>query len=240
MISILLGCRGSRHIADLLRSLSNNASSRDSYEVCIKLDDDDPELVSIQNILASFGEQMTIKSIVSPRGSGYSDLHKSYMDLLFIAEPLAKVYWVLSDDVLILGASWDKYIHYYADNNKMDDLFVIIPSTMIDYSNISSEKALDLMDNYPIWSRKWVQKVGFGFTFSTDGWTNLILRELFVDKRIDKRIHVRHINLVRKNQPEDFPGSERYNTTRKEMIEKVLSPQGKTLLEWAVDNVTDK
>jgi hypothetical protein len=254
MISILLGSRGkaggnsNSNLKDFLKSLAN-ASTHESYEVLIKLDDDDPslkELIEVIETASSRGRELisqddgtskgflpgqNIKYIITPRGKGYGDLHKAYLDLIRIADPSADMYWVLSDDVLLLGASWDKYLEHAASKFS-DGMFVICPMFLADYKIQGDTEALNMCDNYPVWSARWIAaQGGFGYTFSTDGWTNMLMRRIFRDYGIDRRVLCTQVNLTRRSGAQDFPGSERWNGIRKETIEQMLSPQLQKLLK---------
>lgn len=250
MITILLASRsgGNSRLEYLLSSLQN-ASCVDNYEVLIKFDDDDPDLDRLKSVVGSAREKgrekisldtgeseghasgQNIRYIVTPRGLGYGDLHKAYLDLLVIASPKTDMYWVLSDDVLIQGALWDKYL-MNATKSYADGIYVICPMFLQNYNSLSDRDALEICDNYPVWSAKLVAAMGgFGYTFSTDGWTNILLRKIFLLYGIDRRIHIPQINLWRRTCEADGPGSERYEGIRKQTIDILLSPQVQILLE---------
>ena len=207
----------------------------------MKLDVDDPGLEQQKKIIEHFSDRINIRYIVTPRGLGYQDLHKAYLDLLVMASPLSSLFWVLSDDSLVVGYHWDKKLLDTAANSK-DGVFVITPNAMVDYSAMDAKEALNTMDNYPVWSRAWLGLCGgFGYTFSTDGWTNLLCWKLSRYYGIDPRMmpeplegppgKMLSIPMVRIRGSQDVPGSERWNTVRKDMFDKVLSAQVDSLLD---------
>lgn len=226
MISILLACRGLSHVRDCLTSVMNNAYSLDSFEVLVKLDECDPDLNALRGILEGFKVRgMALGALISPRGNGYGDLHKAYMDLYTRSGPLAKYYWVISDDCLVLGRGWDRYIVEYGKRCLEGSLklgnpgvFVVNPMADVDYAKASTGAVLTDLDNYPVWSADWVRTCGFGYTFSTDGWTNMILRELELGYMQRRRIFCPKIGIMRKRQAEDLPGSDRWRTVRSDMV----------------------
>jgi hypothetical protein len=253
MITVILGSRGkaggnsNSNLKDFLKSLAN-ASTHESYEVLIKLDDDDPSLDELMEVIEDakakgrelispddgtsqgFLPGQNIKYLITPRGKGYDDLHKAYLDLLRIADPSTDMYWVLSDDVLMLGASWDKYLEHAAGKFP-DGMFVICPMFLADYRIQTDMQALEMCDNYPVWSAKWIAaQGGFGYTFSTDGWSNLLMRKLYQTYGIDRRVLCQNVGLTRRSGAQDFPGSERWNGIRKDTIAQMLSPQLQKLL----------
>ncbi len=247
MITIMLGCRAegnsNSNLHDFLLALAANAESKDNYEVLIKFDEDDTYLESLYQIIVKFANCINIKTIVTPRGQGYSDLHKAYLDLLLISNSNSKLYWVLSDDAMVIGYCWDRKLLQVAEEHE-NQTFVITPCNKPFYSDMSSEEALNIMDNYPVWSAAWIATCGgFGYTFSTDGWTNLLCWDIYHKTGVDCRKEVkdlitpigaiRGIQIIRNQHENDMPGSERWSTTRKSMIEKVLSRQGRRLLSYS-------
>lgn len=241
MISILLASRskgggnGNSNLKELLQSLAAHVTNPGNYEVLIKFDDDDPGLAQqIETVELSLHARR-IRYIVTPRACGYTDLHKAYLDLLVESSSYSIAYWVLSDDVLILGSCWDSAIIRHC-NRLHDGVFVLCPSSTPDYFNMEEKDALTVMDNYPIWSAKWVGTAGgFGYTFSTDGWTNLLCRKLEMEHGLSVRHAVPQVSLVRRTHPIDAEGSERWHGPRAQMIAKVSSPTVQRLLNLSAN-----
>ena len=247
-ITIMMGARiggnDNSRLPECLLALSTHAESKNRYEVLIKMDDDDPGLGSLKATIESFSDRVNIRYIVTPRGRGYADLHKAYLDLMLMASPLSEMFWVLSDDVMVAGHHWDRKLLDCAAKSP-DGVFVITPTAKVDYSMMAQHEALNTMENYPVWSRGWVGICGgFGYTFSTDGWTNLICWKLVREYGLDPRLlpeplqspagAVPSILMARTRGAQDVPGSERWNTARKEMFDKVLSAQVQSLLDYTV------
>lgn len=234
MITILLGSRKGKNsrLDYLLNSLSRSAFSRKNYEVLVKLDDDDPHLEDQQRIILEKSEEMSVRSLVSPRAMGYEDLHKAYMDLYRGSSVESKAVWVLSDDVLILGSSWDRYILHAID--RMGELFVLCPTTLV--GSQTDLQALEIMDNYPIWSTKFLNIAGFGYTFSTDSWTNTLLGGMR-EKGVDIRKHIPQIGLNRVTCPEDGEAGERWTGARKRMFEMSLSPKMRQIFKDKIETL---
>ncbi len=252
LITIFLACRAGEtsNLKEFLSSLCN-ASTPDNYEILIKFDDDDPSLASLLDIVEKAKEHgrekispdtgesegffpgQNIRYIVTPRGLGYGDLHKAYIDLLRIADPKTEMYWTLSDDVILLGRNWDLYLKESAKAFS-DGLFVICPTSVVNYRGMSDQEALEICDNYPVWSAKLLHAMGFGYTFAMDAWTNMLMRKLFYVHGIDRRTGCQGIHLERRRGSQDFPGSERWNGIRKETHELLLSAQVQNLLDAQV------
>jgi hypothetical protein len=91
------------------------------------------------------------------------------------------------------------------------------------------------MDNYPIWSAAFVGLMGgFGYTFSTDGWTNLICRKLFVEYQKEIRVLSNRRLITRTVGLQDGPGTARWNGPRAQALEICQSQQVQDLLDYTV------
>lgn len=235
ILSIIMACRvggnSNSKLANCFNYLVRNAADAAHFEILIKLDTDDERIADIQSVIQSLSDRLTIKTIITPRAGGYGDLHKAYLDLLRIANPSSELYWVISDDIEIHGKSWDaKLISHCRDYP--DGLYTLNTLLLPELDHVTAQHALEVCDMYPLWSKRWIGlQGGFGYTYSTDGWTNLLCHKLRNDYGVDRRIFVEDIKLRRHTVAGDLKGSERWNGVRREGIEMMLSPQLQYLLD---------
>lgn len=231
-ISILIASRKAGNensrLNDCINSLIANCSNPENFEILVKYDDDD---------LERGGPHSSVKSIVTSRALGYEDLHKAYLDLLCIGSPESELFWVLSDDTEVTVKGWDEHLINIAKHN-IGKPYVIHVSGQQRLAT-SAISAIEYCENYPVWSKKWVGLVGgFGYTFSTDGWTSLIcylLRKFF---NISPVINIA-LGLTRHRCQADNPGSERWNGVRHRTIQKMLSPQLQSLLAVTAESIAN-
>ena len=149
-ITIMLGCRmgGSDtcRLRQCLTSLIDNATDVGNFEILVKCDNDDPALDEIIHTLHQLGCRANIRCIVTPRGLGYTDLHKAYLDLLRIANPTSELYWVISDDIEMQTPGWDNKM-LAAVSRHADAPFVLITK---EFDHTSMRDAAERCDPYPM------------------------------------------------------------------------------------------
>ena len=221
-LSVILASRinGNKNskLMNCLKSLVYNSENKDSFEVLIKFDDDDNDVKSTIEEIEKL--PINIKYIITPRGKGYSDLHKAYLDLFVLASASSELFWVISDDMVITTGRFDSVI--INKFNEFRDKTCVLHTRVKYLKNSNITDAVTDVDCYPIWTRKWLCTAGFGYSFSTDGWTSLLEYLLYKKHKIDNRVFVNMLDYDRNiNMAIDGEGSERWNNERKNMIDMV-------------------
>jgi hypothetical protein len=112
-ISILCPSRrlGNRdgNLAGMLASLLSTADDCRRVEVLVKADLDD-DLFHYRRIKREFGKKLALKIIAMPRGRGAADIHFFCRDLFPYRNPLASVWFGVSDDAVFIKRGWDSDI----------------------------------------------------------------------------------------------------------------------------------
>ena len=241
-ISIILASRvkGNKNsdIINLIETSCSKAFDKNSFEFLIKFDDDDEDAKIVAEKISKLPVSTNI--IVTPRGKGYADLHKAYLDLFMIADKDSEIFWVVSDDMIIESDGWDKLL-IDAFNENIGKTFVMHAAKLKNLVNSSVTHAVESVDCYPIWTRKWLCSAGFGYSFSTDGWTGLIEYLLFRDYGIDNRVYVEGIKYRRKIDEEiDGVNAPRWNNERKTMINMISNQNFIKISEETASSVASK
>ena len=227
-ISVLLASRAkgnpNMRFHALMESLLGKAVNPDNFEILVKLDDDD---VHHPLYIGGIDKPIRVKTIITPRAKGYADLHKAYMDLLAIASPDSELFWVLSDDVTVGTAGWDKEIINIAGIRNGRPL-VINTISDIDMRSLNSSTCIGNVDTFPVWTRAWLAVAGFGYNFNTDGWTSLLCYNLETAFSLPKdkyRIFC-PFDIIRGDDGDGAAhteGDERWNGVRKWQIKRMES-----------------
>lgn len=242
LISIVMSCRIAGNTNSMLpncmKSLMQHAADARQFEVLIKFDDDDADVQKTLEAAKQSGAN--ISHIITPRGKGYFDLHKAYMDLFAMASPSSQLFWVISDDMEVHTQDWDQHlIDAWKPHAHLS--CVLHAKKLMDLQKAHYSRAIVRCDAYPIWSRKWLASAGFGFTFSTDGWTSLLEYLLFRDHGVDSRIAVPGIRLYRHTDDMiDSEQSDRWTNERQTMIDLVESDNLKSIINELVRGLAEK
>lgn len=219
------------------RRIFENAANPDAIDVLVKFDEDDPEAKKVIKFLEQKPYYNNIKHTFGPRWRGYDDLHKGYNLLLETFKPESDIYWVISDDAEILCKNFDQLIMQKADKF-VDGIFVMHGSPLTNLAKKTKLEALEKCDPYPIWSRKWIETIGgFGETFSTDGFSSILERELYIKYGLDRRIFIPDLDIVRHMLDEDFGNSEKWNVKRKAGFDHMLSEEFQPRFNKMVDDL---
>ena len=240
-ISIFISCRidGNKNSAILicLQRIFENAANPSSVEVLIKFDDDDSGVAKVLEELKTKPYFENIRYIFAPRWGGYSDLHKAYNALLEIVNPESRIYWIVSDDAEIMCKGWDKLIMDKVDIFA-DGIFVMHGSPLVKMGKKTMLEAIEKCDPYPIWSKKWIRAAGsFGETFSTDGLSSILERELFNRYGLDRRIFIPQLDITRHTRAEDFGNSVKWDVKRKAGIDHMMGDDFRPRFDKMVDEI---
>lgn len=160
-LSIFLNNCKAENVERFFDNLANTASDLTSFEVLLRIDDQDYQLLKI---IKDYQEKaaFNIKYITLPNylyKSNTNDLN----DLLKIAHKDSYFYWLLSDQVTIKTQHWDtllkKLIRFYND-----DVFRVKVSDFQLKNYMDIEDCLLFPEPYPILTRRWIE--------ITEGWGN--------------------------------------------------------------------
>ena len=106
LVSFLLPSRG--RVDRLLRAIQSfhaTAANKDTFDVRVKLDDDDETSLSRKGELEQFGN---VHVMVAPRLKGYHSIDH-FVTLMAMESPAPWV-WVFNDDATLIGKGWDEQI----------------------------------------------------------------------------------------------------------------------------------
>lgn len=166
MITVLIKATDPYKLNDLIRSLINNAESRDNFRIVVGGDS------SYSAIVDDFRDRADIELL-------------SEGDTLFSG---SKLLWILNDEVFILGRVWDKRLLYYA-NNFPDGIVTMFPSGYKSYNSSNEFQIATMAEKNPVVSTKW-----FALAGGED--VEMVSRELFLTYGIDRRIDVRLVDVI--------------------------------------------
>jgi len=165
-------CRSNNLIA-FLNNLAVTCDDSSSFEVLIKLDDDD---VSIINALEDYKKtsNLDIKYLATPRLDGYYTLNVGYNELLKIAHPDTYFCWLLTDEIRFESKGWDSILKKYIKLFQ-DDIFRIKLSVFALKNYYDFFECLPCPDNYAVTTRKWLEITGgWGDFWGPDSWHQCI------------------------------------------------------------------
>ena len=166
LVSFLLPTRGRpEQLKRAVASLYDNALSRDSLEVLIKLDDDDPESLEAARCLVSTYPNINVGS--GPRGNGYHDLHHWFNDMAYGAH--GDWLFIFTDDAVMKTEHWDQVLQSVGTKAPwpaMDDVCLLAPHVP------SNPKGCD----FPVLRRNTHRILGtFGPTPFVDAWLRTLM-----------------------------------------------------------------
>lgn len=170
MITILVKASNQNNLRDLLRSLINNAESRDNYHIFVTGDPDkDKEWIETISEFTERADIVLLKSI--------NQLGERETDLI----------WILKDEVFVLGHQWDKRLEFYK-NKFQDGIVVMFPTGYKPYGAKAEAEIEVIAERHPVLSAKWVELIGLDHA-------EMICRMLFIKHGIDRRIDLRLLDL---------------------------------------------
>jgi hypothetical protein len=242
IISFFLPLRLNGSNTEILRqwfeSLINSCNELKNIEVIVKLDDDDISLEEIINIFSEYQKHCVIKYHISPRGAGYKDLSKHYIDLLSLLDQDYAMIVAGSVDMRIKTKGIDSAL-LNATTTYKDGIFVShlirINPFVAEVNNINL--AAQVVDPFPVWSRRWIEIVGhFGYNALNDGYTSMIEYYLATEWGIDRRVDLT-ANSFLKEINGYGPESQHWQTKRREAMESHLSERNIIFAKQAAKNI---
>ena len=160
--------------------------------------------------------------------------------MIKIVNKNSRLYWIISDDIKITLSNWDGKVLKLLES-KNSDYFVIHPTHL---TNLDSEGShnlysiVNILETYPIFSKSWIDLVGFGEVAFTDAWCSLLEFFLYKEHKIDNRLSLDEKVLERELCQHDLAGSERYSAIRKEIHNELLSYNTVTKIINLAKNLT--
>lgn len=119
LVSVLLPTRKRpERLLKCIKSIINSASGQNEFEIIVRIHRDDERSISLIPLLITLAN---IKIVIGYPFSGYGDLSRFYQDAAGIAN--GRWIWVMNDDVIISGTSWDIEVEKYAPDK------ILMPST---------------------------------------------------------------------------------------------------------------
>ena len=245
MITIILCCRIDGNINSnlpfLLDSINKTISDPDNIEILLKFDDDDKDAPDCIQLISSRNYPFLISHVITPRGQGYYDLHKSNNDAFMRSSISSKLYWAISDDVEFKVNDWDKIIFSaYEEGIKKfgtKKLFVLHQDDVFIGRNLEYNEVLERNEAWPIWTSEWLETIGsIGMTVATDAWTSCIEATLSTQYGLDPRVILPTKLIYRSVSKEDMTGY-RWDVQRRKIIADLKSPRLRKIIEAQAENI---
>ncbi len=221
------------------KSVIAHTDNLSNVEAIVKLDECDPGLQEALEIIEEYKSKFTIKYLISPRGRGYHDLSKHYMDLLFLLDINSKMIMAGSIDMRFQHKGYDTVL-LESDKIYEDGIYVMHLKLMQPFTNnsiTSVNRAAQHVDAFPVWSRKWIETQGhFGYNAFNDGYTSIVEYLLAHEYGINRRIDLTKYNYI-KEVDGYGPDSTQWQSTRKQGMESHLSEEGIHLARCSAKNI---
>ncbi len=112
LLSIHVASNRPRRFEALVDRMEATAADVSSYEICVKVDDEDPEMQRFVRDLAA-RRRSAIKVVVAPRHGGYYEIWRTFSRLLEVTHPDAYFLWPISDEVHFTTPGWDERLRRY-------------------------------------------------------------------------------------------------------------------------------
>jgi len=179
LASVLLPSRGRpAGLFNAVSSIIARCDRPESVEILIRLDDDDHESQkAVKNMKGIFGDMTAIRTIIGPRGAGYTDLHKFVEELCAVARGDFLV--LFNDDTLMDTNGWDAELGRFRNELCVLRLHCPIP------------RECSHLTGFPAVHRKVHQIIGhFSLSCWNDAWIQHISRGAGIERRC--RVRVTH------------------------------------------------
>lgn len=176
LASVLLPSRGRPvGLFNAVSSLIARCDNPESMEILIRLDDDDHESQkAVESMDSVFGDTVAIRTIIGPRGTGYTDLHKFVEQLCAVARGDFLV--LFNDDTLMDTNSWDAELSRFRNELCVLRLHCPIP------------RECSHLTGFPAVHRKLHQIIGH---FSLSCWNDAYIQHISRGAGIERRCRVR-------------------------------------------------
>lgn len=159
LVSIHLGSNRRDKLTEFVDALESVTSNKNAYEVNVKIDSEDTNMIEcVQGLIEKYGSNK-IKPLIAPRKNGLWSLWEYYNQLFYQAHPKAYFFWNPSDEVRIMTPGWDqileKYIGFFHDH-----VFRLKLSDNRLRNFYHFREILGTPDNFPFITKKWMDICG--------------------------------------------------------------------------------
>lgn len=172
-LSIFAATCRPNNIVKFLDNLANTCDDPTSFEVLLKIDEGDNNLI---NIIETYKQTSSfcIKYLASAKLDGYYSLDVGYNELLKITHPDTYFCWLLTDEIRFETKGWDSILKRYIGFYK-DDIFRLKLSVFSLKNYYDFFECLPCPDNYAVTTRKWLEITGgWGHFWGPDSWHQCI------------------------------------------------------------------
>lgn len=245
MILVVLATRGgitkfSGPLA-LLRNMRDQAYDYGNFEVIIRGDSDDPNLLATQKVIAAENFPFPVTIITGLRGRGYEDLNKFYNECyVYACTAEKKLIFPLPEDVTIEVQHWDKFLldAYEEARQKFGHDFFTMHQTLLPGLCDTYEACLESPDAFPICTKDWVEALGgFGDIGSNDSLIQAVHYFLVTQFGLDVRHMLPGHVFTRHSDNHDSMASLRWanarldnhDVMRRKRVKAMLAAQARTI-----------
>jgi len=158
LVSFHLASNRPDNLVALLDNLEERAADPSNVEVIVKVDEED---VPTQEVVQREAQRrsLTLKVIVSPRGSGFADLWKAYVEIVRHIHPDVYFVCLLSDEVRINERNWDEKLARYI--GLFPDHIFRLRTTRVKLRNYYDFWECGFApDSYAFHTKRWIDTVG--------------------------------------------------------------------------------
>ncbi len=154
LLSIIVASIHKRNLSQLFDNLEDTACEMDSFEVLVKVDDDNSEMIAYMET-EKRQRPFSIRYIATPRLNGYWSLYLSYNELWQISLP--ETYFVvgINDETRFATRHWDdilrRYVGYFPD-----DVFHLRISERRYLEFKSLVECLPCGESYAFFTKRWL------------------------------------------------------------------------------------
>jgi hypothetical protein len=119
LLSIITASIHKDKLSGLFANLETTARDMDSFEVLVKLDDENPEMIAYLET-EKRQRPFSIRYIATPRLNGYWNLYLAYNELWEMSSPETYFVIAINDETRFATQHWDdilrRYVGYFPDN----------------------------------------------------------------------------------------------------------------------------
>jgi len=154
LVSIILPSTHWQKLSKLFTNLEDTASDMDSFEVLVKVDDDNPEMIAYLEA-EKRKRPFSIRYVATPRRRGRWDIHLGYNEAWEISSP--ETYFVIgiNDETTFATKNWDdilrRYVGYFPD-----DVFHLRISQRRHLNFKSVVECMTCGESYGFYTKRWL------------------------------------------------------------------------------------
>lgn len=173
LVSMIITSRGRpKWLCEAVDSLYSLTKDKSLVEYVFKVDTDDQETI---DVISKFSKFLTCRTLISPRGKGYLELHDSVNDLSAIAR--GDWLFLFNDDAIMKTEDWDQLLLEVDPWNNVPRWAGSNDVCLIGTNVIEREISWE----FPILRRKVYEILGhFSKSYSNDSYIYWVMTELNV------------------------------------------------------------